>query len=183
MMTSESGEKNPPTSRRGINTIFFLASAPRSENISNNRRKRGVQRDSANYLRCTTALSRTATQGDQRHTKNHTGNANTRLRSGRTGTRQCSPHQIKLRVNGTVGTDECDHERHADVTKNTRLCPNEPSKAKINSTAGVAGAISLTGEKPAQKRNRDIKRKHTTRKGWVAVKRYVNDGQGRQLIK
>ena len=45
-MTTESGDENLPTSRRGRNTIFFLPpTALRAEKIGNNRRKRGVHRD------------------------------------------------------------------------------------------------------------------------------------------
>ena len=45
--------------------------------------------------------------------------SNTRIRAGRTVTSQWSPCQLKLRGNGTVGTDDCDHERHEGATKNT----------------------------------------------------------------
>ena len=34
----------------------------------------------------------------------------------------------------------------------------------------------LTGEKPSNKINLDTKRKRTTRKVWVVVKKEVNDG-------
>ena len=49
------------------------------------------------------------------------------------------------------------------------------SRSRGINTAVVAGAISLTGAKPAHQRNRDIKMKPTTRKVWMDVKRYVND--------
>ena len=38
------------------------------------------------------------------------------------------------------------------------------------------GSNYTHGEKLVRKRKREIKRKRTTRKGWVAVKRGVNDG-------
>ena len=108
----------------------FSPSAPISEKSGNNRRKSWVNRDSAKHLRCTTALSRRAPWGDQRHTNNCAGNANTRLRAGSTGTIQCSTYQIEIHVNGTVGTDDCDHEFHAGSTKTTRIFTNQPSKSK-----------------------------------------------------
>ena len=127
MMTSESGDDSTPTSRR---RRIFLPSAPRAEKSSNNHKKRRVHHNSAKHLRCTTAPSSKAPRGDRRHSHNCAGNANTRLQSGRTGTSQCSPYQLKLRGNGTVGTDDCDHERHAGVTKNTRLRTKQTSEAK-----------------------------------------------------
>ena len=123
-MTSESGDSNPPTSRRE------RASASISEKSDTNRRKRGVHRDITKSLRWTTDLSRRAPLVDQRHTNNRAGNANKRLRSGRTDTRQCSTLQIKLRGDGRFGTDDCDYERHAGATKNTCLCINHPIEAK-----------------------------------------------------
>ena len=110
--------------------IVFPPSASRAENISNNRRKGGVHRNSAKYMHCTTALSRIVPLVDQRHTKNCAGNVNTRLQAGRIGTSQCSPYQLELRGNVTVGTDDCDHELYAGATKNTRLITNQPSDEK-----------------------------------------------------
>ena len=55
---------------------------------------------------------------------------NTRLQYRRTGTSQCSPNQIKLHVNVTVGTDDCDRERHAGTTKKSRLSTKQPIEAK-----------------------------------------------------
>ena len=110
--------------------IVFPLSAPGAEKSSNNRRKSRVHRDSEKHLRCTTALSRKAPWSYQRHTNNSTGNANTRVRAGKNGTIQCSPYQLELRGNGIVGTDDCDHERHAGATKNTCLCTNQQSEAK-----------------------------------------------------
>ena len=109
---------------------FFPPMTPRAENSGNNRRKGGVQHDSAKHLRSTTALSKRALWGDQRHTINHEGNVNTRLRSGRTVTSQFSPYQLKICGNGKVGIDECNHEHHSGETKNTCLYTNQPSKEK-----------------------------------------------------
>ena len=53
--------------------------------------------------------------------------------------------------------------------------PTKRGQKKIL-TAEVAGEISRTGIKPAHDINRDIKRKRTTRKVWVSVKRDDNDG-------
>ena len=50
------------------------------------------------------------------------------------------------------------------------------SRSKVITTAGVAVAISLTGAKPAHQIKQETKMKCTKRKGWVAVKRDVNDG-------
>ena len=47
---------------------------------------------------------------------------------------------------------------------------------KESSTARFTGEISLTGSRPAQQRKQYIKRKRITKKGWVAVKRDVNNG-------
>ena len=175
-MKSESGDDNPLTSRRGQNTNCFPLSAPRAEKRGNNRRKGGVHLDSAKNLWFTTALSIRALRGDRRHKKNCAGNVNTRLQAGGNSTSQCSPYHIKLRGNGTVGKYDCYHEFHAGATKNTRICKKLTKKGqKESSTAGVAGEMSLTGEKNAQQRKRYIKRKRTTRKGWVAVKRDAND--------
>ena len=110
--------------------IVFTPSASRLEKSGNNRRKGGVHCDSTKHLRCTTSLSRRSPWGDLRHSNNYVWNANTRLRYGRTGTSQCSPYKLELRGNGTVGTYDCDHERHAGSTKNTHLCTNQPSEAK-----------------------------------------------------
>ena len=52
------------------------------------------------------------------------------LQAGSTGTSQYSSYQIELRDNGTVGKDDCYHERHAGATKNTRLSTKQPSEAK-----------------------------------------------------
>ena len=109
---------------------YFSPSAPRAEKSGNNRRKRRVHYDSAKHLRFNTSLSRRAPWGDWRHTNNHVGNLNTRIRYGRTGTSQFSTYQIKICGNSTVGTDECDHERHAGATKTTRLSTKQPSEAK-----------------------------------------------------
>ena len=49
------------------------------------------------------------------------------------------------------------------------------SRPKRNTTAGVVRETTLTGSKPDQKIKRYTKRKHTTRKGWMSVKRDVND--------
>ena len=110
--------------------MFFPASAPRSEKSGNNRRKRWVHRNSEKHLQCTTDLSRRAPWGDQRHSENHAGNANTRLWAGRTGKSQCSPYLLEIRGNGTVGIDDSDHERHSGATKNNFLITNQPSEAK-----------------------------------------------------
>ena len=130
MMIPESGDDNPPTSRRGKNTNFPPPSAPRAEKSGNNHMKKVLQRDSAKNIRCTTALSRRAPWGDKTHTKHCAGNSNTRLRYGRTGTSQYSPNKLELHDNGTVVKDDCDHERQASATKNTCLCKNQPSNAK-----------------------------------------------------
>ena len=52
----------------------------------------------------------------------------TRLRAGRTGTRQYSPYQLKTRSDGTVGIDDCDNERYAGAAKNT--LPRTKNKAR-----------------------------------------------------
>ena len=109
---------------------FFPSSASRTEKKGNNSRKMGVHRDSTKHIWCTAALFKRLPWGDWRHTKNRAGNADTRLRDGRTGTRQCSPYQINLRGNGTVGTDHCDHKCHVGATKNTCLCTNQPIEYK-----------------------------------------------------
>ena len=110
---------------------FFLSlSAPRAEKSGNNRSIRGVHRDSAKRLRCTTSPSRRALWGDRRHSNNLSENVNIRIRAGRTCTSQCSPYQFEIRGNGTVFKYDCDHERHAGATKNNCLCTNQPSKAK-----------------------------------------------------
>ena len=130
MMTSESGDDNPPTSRRGQNINCFSTSAPRVEKSGNSRRKRRVHNNSAKHLWCTITLSRREPWSDWVLTNNCTGNANTRLRYGSTGTRQCSLYQIILHSNVTVGTDDCEHERHAGATKNTCLGTKQTSEAK-----------------------------------------------------
>ena len=129
-MTSESVVDNPPIWKHGWNKNCFPPSAPGSEKSGNNCRKSGVHCRSAKHLQCTTALYRRAPWVDWRQTKNLAGNVNTRLQSGFTGISQCSPYQLKLHGNGTVGTDVCDHENHAGATKNTQLCKNKPSKVK-----------------------------------------------------
>ena len=129
-MKYKSGDDNPPTSRRGQSTICFSLSAPRAEKSINNRRKRGVHRDSAKNLRFTNPPSRRPPCDNIRHPNNRAGNTSTEIRSGRTGTIQFSPYQFKLRGNGTVGTYDCDQECYAGATKNTRLCTNQPIKAK-----------------------------------------------------
>ena len=96
----------------------------------NNHRKRGVHRNSVKHLRCTTDLSRRSPWGDQIHTNNRAGNVNTSLWSGRTGTNKCSSYQIEIQGNVTVGTYNCDHERHSGATKNTRLWKRQPREAR-----------------------------------------------------
>ena len=46
---------------------------------------------------------------------------------------------------------------------------------KGSTNFGVAGATTITGEKPDHQRKRGINKKITTRKVWVATKRDVND--------
>ena len=132
-MISESGDVNTPNSIDVQNTNCFPPIPPRSENSSNNSSKKGVHRDSAKYIQCTTPPSIRAPWGDIRHSTNCVGNANTRLRYGRTGTSQCSPYQLEICGDGTVGTfgtDDCDNELHEGETKNTRLGTNQPGEAK-----------------------------------------------------
>ena len=55
-------------------------------------------------------------------------NADVELRSGRTGTVQCSPYQLKLSGNDTVGTDDCNHEHHAGANQDSFIRDNQPDK-------------------------------------------------------
>ena len=175
-MTSKSGDDNPPTSRPGEIQVVFSPSAPWAENSGKNRRKRGLRRNSAKYLRCTISPSRRAPWGDIIHPKSHAGNARSELRAGRTSIIQFSPYQLKLHGNGTVGTDEWNHELHADAIEDTLICTKPTNQGqKGSTTTAFAGAISLAGGKPDHQRKQDTKMKCTTRKLWVAVKRDVND--------
>ena len=70
----------------GKRKIVLSPNAHRSEKSGNSRRKRGVRRDSAKLLRCTTSPFRRAPWGDIINSNNRTRNAKTRLRSERTGT-------------------------------------------------------------------------------------------------
>ena len=45
-----------------------------------------------------------------------------------------------------------------------------------STTVGVVVATILTGAKPDHQRNRDTKKKPTTKRSWSEVKRGVNDG-------
>ena len=102
--------------------------------------------------------------------------ADTRLRARRTVTNQCSTYQLKLCGNGTVGTDEWNHELHADAIEDTLICTKPTNQGqKGSTTTAFAGAISLAGVKPDHQRKQGTKMKCTTRKLWVAVKRDVND--------
>ena len=175
-MKSESKYNNPPTSRRGQNMILFSPSTPRAKNIGNNRRKRRVHRKSEEHLRCTTALSRRAPRGDKRHANNRAGNDNTRLWYGRTGTIQLSPYQLKLRGNGKVGTDECDHEQHAGATENTPLGTKKSEAKKKVLMLELRKKFHSREKNLLSKESGTPRRSVLQKKGWMAVKRDVNDG-------
>ena len=127
MMTSEIGDDNPQTSRRGRYIYIFPPSAPRAKNSGNNRSKIRIHRNSEKNIQCNAALYIRTPWGDQRNTKNFAGNVNTRPRSGRNGTSQCSTYYLKLSGNGTVHTYDYDHEIHAGETKKTRLSTELPN--------------------------------------------------------
>ena len=110
--------------------LFFPPSTQRKEKSVNNRRKRGVHRNITKHLRCTTALSRRAPLVHWRHANNCAGNSNKRIRSGRTGTSQFSAYQLDLRGNGTVGTDDCDHDLHAGATKKIASAKTNQARLK-----------------------------------------------------
>ena len=111
--TSVSGDVRPRTRRRGQNTSYSSTDPC----------------DSANHIWCTAFPSRRASWGDIGHLKNCARHANTELSSGRTGTSQWSHYQIEISNIDTVGTDDCDHERHEGATEDTRFCKNQPIKA------------------------------------------------------
>ena len=114
-MESESGDDNPPTSRRGQNTSFCFHRAHREQ-------KRAVTTAGKGGHTATVQNIYGAPHPPEEH--HETIDASTELRSGRTGTSQCSSYQIEIRGNGTVSTYDCDHERHAGATENTCLGKN-----------------------------------------------------------
>ena len=128
--TSESGDDNIPTSRRGQSTSFFSPITTRAEEIGKNHRKRGVHRDGAKHLQCTTPPSRREPRDNRRHPNDCAGDAITEIWDVRTGTSQCSNYQIEIRGNGTVVIYDCDHERHTGTIKNIHLCTNQPINIK-----------------------------------------------------
>ena len=104
---------------------------------------------------------------------------NIRLRSVRTGTIQYSPYQPELRGNGTVVTDDCDHERHACATKNTCLSTKQTSNAKKTVLLLELQEHFHSQEKNLLSKKAVHKEEAYYKKGWVAVKGDVNDGLGR----
>ena len=137
--------------------------SPRSEKIGHNRKKRRLHRDVEKRIWWTTSPSRRALWGNRGYLDNHAGNADKELRAGSTATSQFIPYQLELSGNGTVGIDDCDHERHAGAIEDNRFCTNKPKNPK-KETLLLEEEITLTGSKPAHQRKWDTKITHTTRK-------------------
>ena len=128
--TSVSGDVRPRTRRRGPNTSYFPQSPPRAEKSSNNRRQRSLHRDGTKLIWWTTSPSIRQLLGNIVRPYNIPGRANTELRTGRNGTIQCSPYHFELSSNGTVGTYDCDHERHAGEIEYTRSYTKKQARPK-----------------------------------------------------
>ena len=156
--------------------MVFPPSSTRAKNSGNKHRKNWIHCKSEKHIRCTTALSRRTPWGDRRQSNNCAGNANTRLRYGRTITSKFSSYQLKLCSNGTVVTYDCDHECHANSPKKTRLSTKPQSEAKEK-------VLLLELQEKFQSREKNLLRKEirTSRgsvlnMGWEAARRDMNDG-------
>ena len=107
----------------GTLQVIFSPSTSRADNSGNNRRKRRVHCCGAKHIWYTTSPSRRASWVYKWHTHHCPRNVDTKLKYGSTGKIQCSPYQLQLSGNGTIGTD-------AGATEDTSICSNQPDKVK-----------------------------------------------------
>ena len=86
-----------------------------------------------------------------------------------------SPCQLELRGNGTVGTDEFDHESHACATEKTRLSTKKTSETKRKFYCWSCWRNFTHGSKTCSAKKSVHQEEAYYKKWWVAVKRDAND--------
>ena len=109
---------------------FSPPSTPIAEKSGKKRRKRGIHCGSAKHIWCTTPHSRRASRGDKWSTHYCPSNTYKGLQDRRNGTSQFSPYHLQHSGNGTIITDDYDHERYAGGTKYTSIFSNQTYKVK-----------------------------------------------------
>ena len=109
---SENGDGKPPTSRQGPVSRFLSTNTIVNKWQQPPPQEKGTNSGSTKHLKCTATPTRIALQRNIKLKHYRPGNTDAELWSVITGTSQYNPYQLQLISHGTIGTYDCDNERH-----------------------------------------------------------------------